>query len=221
MELLKLRAYQLHEYRRVLLLDLDAMLVQNLDHLFEDPAMDKSLLFTYDHAMANSEARAPPVQGGFLLITPSEKHFEGMVEVVREGDFRDGSGWGGSKIGWAWGGQTIQGLVSYYYNMLADKTDSLELDHCEYNSMATTKDCRYMDWEKVQSIHFTWCQKPWECHKGTKPICEHMHTHWWNTRRDFELANGLEPGPRCCGDTTICPARAYQKIKLEQLLGSR
>ena len=60
------------------------MLVKNLDHLFTDPKMEKSLLFTYDHAM-DGGGRAPPVQGGFLLLTPSETKFEEMVEVVREG----------------------------------------------------------------------------------------------------------------------------------------
>ena len=71
----------------------------------------------------------------------------------------------------------------------------------------------------MYSVHFTWCQKPWECHKGMKPICEHFHTHWWNMRKDFEISSGLEPGPRCCQDRVLCPARKYPKIKLELLPG--
>jgi len=219
MELLKLRAYQLSEYDRVLLLDMDAMLVKNLDHLFVEPKMQTSLLFTWDHEMDDPASRsaAPPVHGGFLLLTPSEKHYQAMVDVVLEGDFRDSTGWAGSRIGWCWGGQTIQGLWSYYYKILAAQSESLELDPCEYNSMATTRECRYMDWERVMSVHFTWCSKPWElCGRGREPICERMHTHWWNMRKEFEVSNGLPVGPRCCQDGN-CSARTYKKIKLELL----
>lgn len=96
LELLKLRAYELVEYHRVLLLDMDSMLIKNIDHLFE--ADDQySLQFTWDHAMDNKNSGAPPVQGGFLLLKPDETVFSELMEVVREGDFRPGLGWGGSK----------------------------------------------------------------------------------------------------------------------------
>ena len=114
-ELLKLRAWQLTEYDRVIALDMDAVLVRNIDHLFEQASPEGSIMFTYDHAMNNPKsAFKPPVQGGFLLIKPAEHVYQELVQIVREGDFRPGTGWAGSRIGWCWGGQTIQGLISYY-----------------------------------------------------------------------------------------------------------
>ena len=34
--------------------------------------------------------------------------FENMKMIVKKGDFRPGSGWGGTGAGSFWGGQTIQ-----------------------------------------------------------------------------------------------------------------
>lgn len=100
LELLKLRAYQLIQYDKVLLMDMDAIIVKNIDFLFEDVSKGKTLLYTQDIAMDNPGSLKPPVQGGFLLMTPSLKVYEEIVDIFRVGDFRPGTGWGGMKIGW-------------------------------------------------------------------------------------------------------------------------
>jgi hypothetical protein len=46
--------------------------------------------------------------GGFLVVRPSMETFEEYRAIIRKGDHRPGGGWGGSKIGNFWGGQTIQ-----------------------------------------------------------------------------------------------------------------
>jgi hypothetical protein len=58
-----------------------------------------------------------------------------------EGDFRSGSAWGGSGIGWCWGGKTIQGVVPYYYHRVTEKGRAIMLDRCYYNTMADTPNC--------------------------------------------------------------------------------
>lgn len=57
-----------------------------------------------------------------------------------KGDYREGSGWGGSHIGWFYGGRTIQGVLPYYYNEVS-KNRSLIVDRCIYNSMADEDNC--------------------------------------------------------------------------------
>eukprot|EP00976_Prorocentrum_cordatum_P080743 1184094-Prorocentrum_minimum.AAC.1 len=54
--------------------------------------------------------RTPVVNaGGMILVKPDRAAYEGILEVVRAGDFRyDGSGWEGSGIGYSYGGETIQ-----------------------------------------------------------------------------------------------------------------
>ncbi len=47
-----------------------------------------------------------------------------------------------SKIGWFWGGMTVQGVLPYYYNKVAPPGGSQIVDRCYYNTMADTEPCR-------------------------------------------------------------------------------
>ena len=158
LEFLKLEAYTLTQYHRVLLLDMDTLIVKNIDELFD---IDASLVYTPDPDMSGSGVAAPMFQGGFMLVQPSRATYDAFVKVAREGDFRPGSGWGGKNVGWGYGGATIQGILPYYYTFVAPGTGH-ELDACVYNQMYS-QPCRTSEWDKVKSVHFTNCQKPWKC----------------------------------------------------------
>ena len=56
--------------------------------------------------------------GGFLVIKPSMERFKEFQAIIRKGDHTGHSGWGGSKIGNFWGGQTIQGILPYFYHSI-------------------------------------------------------------------------------------------------------
>lgn len=47
-------------------------------------------------------------------------------------EFRSGSAWNGSKIGWFWGGMTVQGILPYYYNLITSKGRAQIVDRCTY-----------------------------------------------------------------------------------------
>ena len=34
--------------------------------------------------------------------------FENLIKIVLTKEFREGTGWDGSRIGWFWGGMTVQ-----------------------------------------------------------------------------------------------------------------
>ncbi|CAN0345193.1 unnamed protein product, partial [Laminaria digitata] len=68
-----------------------------------------------------------PVQGGFLLVRPDLAVYENLQAIVRKGNWKKGHGWSDSKIGWFYGGATIQGLLPYYYNVFAKGT-AIEVD---------------------------------------------------------------------------------------------
>ena len=132
-----------------------------------------------------------------------------------KGDFTH-NGWGGSKIGNFWGGQTIQGIVPYFYYSI-HPGQALELNRCEYNCMVdnpyyphrkkvvsvercldqkpTCQDCRLQVFENVRSAHFTICQKPWTCTKHVNPknriLCKKLHDEWYVLRDEFERSAGL------------------------------
>merc|ERR1711998_323476 len=115
--------------------------------------------------------------GGFLVIRPSVERFNEYQAIIRRGDW-GGKGWGGSGIGKFWGGQTIQGIVPYFYHSI-HPGDAQEMNRCIYNCMVdnpyrkgttkcldmkpTCEDCRAQKIENIVSAHFTICQKPWTC----------------------------------------------------------
>ena len=163
-ELLKLYAWSLTEYHRVVHLDMDSLVLQNFDELFDDApvegaatlsaaavaANDRNLKnvdaslppitgvhgqYTFDWNMAQRPWGAnPPVQGGFFVARPNLDVFEEMVAIVRKGDFR--GGWGGTRAGSFYGGMTIQGLLPYYFRHVRPRLGR-EVRGCVYNNMAS------------------------------------------------------------------------------------
>lgn len=54
------------------------------------------------------------------MVKPNKQIYEEILAVVRKGDFRyDGSGWEGSGVGYAYGGETIQGVLPFYFRKKA------------------------------------------------------------------------------------------------------
>jgi hypothetical protein len=96
-----------------------------------------------------------PVQGGFIVLRPSVIDYENIIDILLTTEFRKGKGWNSSKIGWYWGGMTVQGVLPYYYNMVTAPNRSEIVDRCVYNSMADTKDCWKRDVKALKSAHFT------------------------------------------------------------------
>lgn len=55
-----------------------------------------------------------------MVLRPSLVHYNGLLDVLKRGDYRyDGSAWEGSRIGHNYGGETIQGVVPFYYQKKA------------------------------------------------------------------------------------------------------
>ena len=101
-----------------------------------------------------------------------------------------GSGWEGTGIGHWWGGNTIQGLLPYFYarhapqhlSVFREPSDALavEVDRCLYDNMvdSAVRDpppnvgasaCRQTPIAEVKFVHFTVCQKPWTCNPNRDP----------------------------------------------------
>ena len=151
-------------------LDTDSLVLQNMDELF---SLEASLVYTCDYNMQNTNQRAQfkpcPVQGGFVVVTPSAEVFEGMVGVVRKGHWGGpyGSGWEGTGIGNWWGGPTFQGVVPYYYQKVADQArfPAVEVDRCVYNNMIDkpitdpaplkgAEDCKGLPLHAIKNVRF-------------------------------------------------------------------
>lgn len=232
-ELIKLEAYTLTDYPIVVHLDLDVLVLKPLDELF-DAMLEGTILaeaslqwpeketpplinafYTVDYNMVYPGTKYKPVQGGFLVTRPDMDVYERFKSVVKEGDFRHGSGWGG-KVGPFYGSMTFQGLIPYYYDVL-DPGHSVELNRCVYNQMADNprtgrtindkvsgdcrtgekecEDCRSRPLEHIHTIHFTLCQKPWLCITHDENmiqhrLCKKVTREWYAIRSEMEKSWG-------------------------------
>jgi len=200
-EFLKLYAFALLEYKRVVLLDMDSFVMGCLDPLFDD---NSTILFTYDmgmckHCGRGPDEKVPPYQGGFFVVRPSQEHFDALAGIVRQGDFREpktkrkGVGWAGTGIGWYWGGRTIQGIFPYYFSVVRPGV-SKELDPCVYNNMVDNEACQTIAAAEVRNCHFTVCQKPWKCraarwrYDAEHQLCRELHNKWFDARAEAAIS---------------------------------
>jgi hypothetical protein len=139
----------------VVLLDLDALVLQPLDTVFDlilygtkpdnvehhlqwpEKALPDEIhaLYTVDYAMVSPGRKVKPFQGGFAIVRPNRTVYDEFVSIIRQGDFRFNGGWGG-QTGKFWGAQTFQGLMPYYYQVLHPGR-AVELNWCTYNNMAS------------------------------------------------------------------------------------
>ena len=237
-ELIKLEAFTLTNYSIVVHLDLDVLVLQPLDELFDmmlyqthlrpGARISKSIMwpdkplpetinafYTYDYNMVEPSLKAKPVQGGFLVLRPDQAVYDELREIVKKGDFREGSGWGG-QVGPFYGSMTFQGLIPYFYDIL-HPGQSVELNRCIYNQMCDNprdqrtvndivhgkcktgqdecEDCRSRPLEDVVTAHFTLCQKPWGCNLHEADIiqyrlCRKLTREWYRIRSDMEASWG-------------------------------
>ena len=161
LEFIKLWAYTITDYPLVVHLDLDTLILQPMDDLFDaalsgsTDGIEKSVMwenelhkggseeggndnpinafFTRDYNMVKAGKKPVGVQGGFIVLKPSHDVFEEFRGIIREGNY-DGRGWGG--LGYAfYGSMTFQGIIPYYYDAIHPGT-AVELNRCIYNTMA-------------------------------------------------------------------------------------
>ena len=172
--------------------DADMLVLAPLDELVESP----ETLWTLDaHLGGNC------INGGLLVTTPNRTVFDGLVSTLRGGDFRSGSAWGGSGIGWCYGGQTFQGIIPYYFRSVLHRGDLRTLGAWEDNNNGVhgRQETPYHGpLAGVRSVHFTWCRKPWECGVALVGVvdtdfCHAIHARFW--RHVDRLLSGRPDAP--------------------------
>ena len=98
--LAKLRAFQLTEYDRVQLLDVDSF-------AWNDSSMDQLFTsFPQTNLVAEGLGADSPLRAGWLLIRPSGTDYEQLESILKRGVFDESKGWDGLNLptdypGWA------------------------------------------------------------------------------------------------------------------------
>ena len=212
-ELIKLNAYRLSQYDNVVHMDADTMVINPIDELI---GTNYSLVYTTDPNMATHKGEDKmPAQGGFLVLKPSETDFRRIIDTLMTTKFVSGGAWNGTKIGWFWGGMTVQGILPYYYNRVTTPNVYRRkiVDRCRYNTMADTKVCEEVPLTRVKTAHFTICQKPWTCYGGfINKLCTALHEEWFRLRTEAERFYGVETTADPCGGPK---GQRYKKMKLQ------
>ena len=207
----ELEVWTLSEYDYVIAMDADMQFHRNFDSLFDSMSLNdtqnakaknkeeyKGKYLGWTHG-ATADTNGELINGGFLVVRPNKAHYNGMLEIIKEGDFRDNTAWRGSGIGWCYGGRTIQGIVPfYYYHVIGRGLADAEVDRCVFNNMVEIEKCRKYKYSQVISNHFTWCQKPWSCiYQKNQPLCIQFNEKWWATSRKVEQMLEIEPRAEC------------------------
>jgi len=182
----------------------------NLTTIHNKNGSSIDFLYTRDYNMVKPGVRQPyqiGVQGGFLVLRPSQHDFDKFVSTILSGGGYVKGGWGnGLQFGGYYGSATIQGLASYYYGHLEPNRD-IELNRCYYNTMvdnpyytdpttnitkcrttqATCQDCREVPIQDIYSVHLTLCSKPEHCNLNPKnELCRQLMTKWHHVRTSLE-----------------------------------
>jgi hypothetical protein len=210
-ELIKLYAYKLLQYDKIVHMDADVLVLNSFTHTILKPY---SLIYTTDPNMATHKGEDKmPVQGGFLIIKPSLDDYNNILRTIMSTIFYQGGGWNGSKIGWFWGGMTIQGILPYYYRKVTIANRSHIEDRCYYNTMADTPECEKQSLRDIFTAHFTVCQKPWTCYlTKINRLCSDLHKTWFEFRKEAEIYYGLNGV-----EQLVCPRGGHKWYKPMQL----
>lgn len=189
-ELLKLYAYTMLEYHRVVIMDLDLIVAQNFDELFD---LDSSKLSAVG-VWGNWDAEM--VQGGFICVKPDLQVYKELLDIIRSANFKfDGSGWNNSHWGNTYGGETVSGVLPYYYRMKRP-AGMIHINNCIYDTQLL-KACATIGVEIVKIVHFTGCEKPGICKRNYNARCEWAHALWWHYLWQWQDRIGSEKTPRC------------------------
>jgi hypothetical protein len=236
-EMVKVYGFTMHEFDYVLMVDADVHFHQSIAH----PIADFRTLGGPRASLGWTKGgwEAERINGGFLVFHPAadgRRHFDAIVDTLKEGDFRPGSGWRGKGIGWTYGGRTIQGLLPYYFfSRLVDEEKQhsgsdandpptgsgkiangsftpadVKLDRCRYNNMVQLDPCKATPLDAVVSNHFTGdCMKPWWCQPPKHPLCGAFVDRWW--RRWAETRDALSARAAAAG--TAAGAKAASALR--------
>ena len=163
-EFIKLYAYTLMNHPIVIHWDLDVLVLQPLDDLYDAMLHPASSIdgrnarqrlaiqkpyhqklpehidafYTRDITSARPWETITAVQGGFVAARPSLEHFKLYQDFILQANYTPGrgpgSGWGGLGYGGFQGAMAYQGVLAYFYDIVYPG-HAVELDVCRWNQV--------------------------------------------------------------------------------------
>ena len=151
----KLRAWELTDFDKVVFLDADTLVLQNIDELFDRPEI----------AAAPDFFMSDRFNSGVMVLTPSTETFEKMVKTLASSASYDGGDQGFlNNYFESWYAMDVEHRLPCGYNM----------HHFVYQFLRTHASvCHELD-KEIKIIHYT-LQKPW----FGKPTVSGGSELWW------------------------------------------
>ncbi len=143
----KLCVFDLVQYEKIIYIDLDMILLQNIDHLFEN-----------DHISAVQGGKLffhwEDINSGLMVIKPNHKEFTDLINLVpmvcqKKIEVNEGFG--------------DQDVISYYYKYINRQWEGKNRLDERYNAMIRCihELCVEFGYNNIKIIHFTGKKKPW------------------------------------------------------------
>ena len=143
----KLRIFEMEQYDKLLYIDSDMIVLDNLDHLFDrehiTACQGGKLVFGWED-----------INSGLMLIEPSSNEFSALMDLIPtvcESKIKENCGFGD------------QDVISRYYKHLNQKWEGEKRLDERYNAnIRCIHDlCVHFGYENIKVIHFVGAKKPW------------------------------------------------------------
>lgn len=143
----KLRIFEMEQYDKLLYIDSDMIVLDNLDHLFD-----------CEHITACQGGKMiygwEDINSGLMLVRPNSEEFRamlGLLPVVCESKIKANCGFGD------------QDVISHYYKHVNRKWEGEKRLDERYNAniRCIHELCVHFGYENIKVIHFVGAKKPW------------------------------------------------------------
>jgi len=168
----KLHIWNLTQFEKVLFLDADQLVMENMIDLFLMPELTTAGDYYYFQICGG---HFPTVSSGVLIIEPNSKTFQDVVDLLRPEQNKDG---------WRWGGGD-QDLIKFYFTEKMNRTRG---EHFitylppTYTMFIAQCACEEHIYDHPKVIHFTYnFPKPWldSFPVNEKPCYKKYYNLWY------------------------------------------
>lgn len=165
----KLRLWELEQFKSVVFLDADTLVIHNIDKLFDYPE------FSAAPNLYESLSDFHRLNSGVFVAKPSRRQYEAMLTALDQ-----------PEVFWSRTDQTF--LQTYFPDWHGLPYTYNTLQYVWFNLP------QLWDWARVNVIHYQY-EKPWQADHPKQAILSPLIEAWWRVYETGTLPADLPPAP--------------------------